>query len=227
MRRCAGAWRHSSRISDVGVVDLFALRLPAVFPAHVLPAVRTLQCRPLAGACAGAGDWLRHPGVDGAGRRGGGAARPACSWRPAGCGSPGLSCSTATPRSTGRRHGSPASSWSRRCFWCWRALPAAGSAVSVPAAPGRRVALFVFALLIQPLIGAADGTALDPGGGFRHGARSDGAGDSRLRFAAADCRDGAGCCWPFRCCGAPSRAPRSGRWGHPMPWSFRPPVFWR
>ena len=38
-----GAWSPMSRSSDVGVVDLLALRLPAVLAPHLLPAVRALQ----------------------------------------------------------------------------------------------------------------------------------------------------------------------------------------
>src|SRR5215472_13852599 len=42
-----------SRSSDVGMVDLFAVGLPAVFAAHLLSPVRTLQSRGVAVACHG------------------------------------------------------------------------------------------------------------------------------------------------------------------------------
>src|SRR5215510_4510056 len=40
-----------SRSSDVGVVDLLAVGLPAVFGAHLLPPVRARQSRGVAVAC--------------------------------------------------------------------------------------------------------------------------------------------------------------------------------
>src|ERR671936_2120972 len=42
-----------SRSSDVGMVDLLAVGLPAVFAAHLLPPVRALQSRGVAVACPG------------------------------------------------------------------------------------------------------------------------------------------------------------------------------
>src|SRR5687767_7389711 len=48
---------------DVGVVDLRALRLPAVLSAHLLPAIRALQSRNLAGAACGPAGGSRDPGA--------------------------------------------------------------------------------------------------------------------------------------------------------------------
>jgi hypothetical protein len=45
--------RLDRELSDGGMVDLFAVRLPAVFAAHLLPPVRALQSRRMAVACFG------------------------------------------------------------------------------------------------------------------------------------------------------------------------------
>src|SRR5262252_9215255 len=53
MRRCGCAWSLVSRSSDVGMVDLLAVGLAAVFAPYLLPPVRAPQSRGLAMACPG------------------------------------------------------------------------------------------------------------------------------------------------------------------------------
>ena len=137
-RRCAPHDRRMSRSSDVGVVDLLAVGLPAVLAAHLLPALRALQRRDLAGA----GRWRSRSAsrslaccCDAAAR--GRAALVAASSPPAGSGSPGPSPRALRHDQLGRRATSRPRSRSRRCFSLWSASSAVGSPCTRPGRCGR------------------------------------------------------------------------------------------
>ena len=152
---CARAWSRMSRSSDVGVVDLPAVRLPAVLAAHLLPPVRALQLASLAGAAPGARARPRGPGACGCVAARGRAARSPPSSPPAGCGSRGPTCWCATTRSTGRQLFRASRFAIEALLLVWTGvvrnrLRCARPATSAGAAG---LCIFVFALLARPLIG--------------------------------------------------------------------------
>ena len=185
------------------VVDLFALGLPAVLAAHLLPAVRALQS-----ARSGRRRSWRSRSVR----------RSWCCWRaaampprrgssppsspPAGCGSPGPSISSATPRINWAAAYFARAFAAQALLLVWR-VGRGGCALRGRTRLGR-----VGPLPLRPGGPAADRPArrpaMDAGRGLRAGARSHRGRDAGpVLLGTAEC---AGSCWSSRCCGARSRA---------------------